>query len=156
MCPPSFLLTFYRRKWMDTFNGGHVSINQPFVIISQRLMLGSNARPNGRNPDHSIMKKLLSELQLHPLAWAFLQPVSTEEVPDYSEVVKKPMGNPCYRYPISIILNFSPQTSLRWSISSRRTSTRHWMLSLPMRSWCSIIVGYIMPRGHCTIRTQPK
>lgn len=51
-----------------------------------------NVRPNGRNPDHSIIQKLLSELQLHPLAWAFLQPVPTDEVTDYLEVIKQPMG----------------------------------------------------------------
>ena len=77
---------------MDTLNGDRVSSEPSKVICDHGLMLGSNARPNGRNPDHNIMTKLLSELQLHPLAWAFLQPVPTDEVPDYLEVVKKPMG----------------------------------------------------------------
>lgn len=38
------------------------------------------------------MEKLLSDLQGHALAWAFLQPVNGEEVPDYYEVIKQPMG----------------------------------------------------------------
>ncbi len=38
------------------------------------------------------MEKILADLQAHPLAWAFLQPVNIEEVPDYPTVVKSPMG----------------------------------------------------------------
>jgi len=38
------------------------------------------------------MERLLSDLQQHPLSWAFLQPVNGEEVPDYYEVIKEPMG----------------------------------------------------------------
>lgn len=37
------------------------------------------------------MEKILADLQAHPLAWAFLQPVNIEEVPDYPTVVKSPM-----------------------------------------------------------------
>jgi len=37
------------------------------------------------------MERLLSDLQQHPLSWAFLQPVNGEEVPDYYEVIKDPM-----------------------------------------------------------------
>lgn len=38
------------------------------------------------------MERLLSDLGQHPLAWAFLQPVNGDEVPDYYEVIKEPMG----------------------------------------------------------------
>jgi hypothetical protein len=38
------------------------------------------------------MQRLLTELQQHPLAWAFLQPVNKDDVLDYDEVIKKPMG----------------------------------------------------------------
>jgi len=44
------------------------------------------------------MERLLSDLRQHPLSWAFLQPVNGEEVPDYYEVIKEPMGThrcPC-------------------------------------------------------------
>ena len=49
-------------------------------------------RHNGKSAEHTSMEKLLSDLQGHPLAWAFLQPVNGEEVADYYEVIKQPMG----------------------------------------------------------------
>jgi hypothetical protein len=39
------------------------------------------------------MQRLLSDLQQHPQAWAFLQPVNGEEVEDYYDVIKRPMGS---------------------------------------------------------------
>ena len=41
------------------------------------------------------MQRLLSDLQGHPQAWAFLQPVNGEEVEDYYDVIKRPMGSSC-------------------------------------------------------------
>lgn len=38
------------------------------------------------------MRRLLSDLKAHPLAWAFLNPVNADEVPDYYGVIKRPMG----------------------------------------------------------------
>ena len=38
------------------------------------------------------MQKLLGELQAHTLAFAFQKLVNAEEVPDYHEVIKHPMG----------------------------------------------------------------
>jgi len=38
------------------------------------------------------MQQLLAALQSHPQAWAFLQPVNGEDVTDYYQVIKKPMG----------------------------------------------------------------
>ena len=35
---------------------------------------------------------MLSELQGHSAAWPFLQPVNGEEVADYYDVIKNPMG----------------------------------------------------------------
>ena len=46
----------------------------------------------GKSAEHNAMEKLLSELQGNSLAWAFLQPVNGEEVADYYEVIKEPMG----------------------------------------------------------------
>ena len=45
-----------------------------------------------KSPERNIMERLLSDLQQHALSWAFLQPVNAEEVPDYYEVIKEPMG----------------------------------------------------------------
>lgn len=38
------------------------------------------------------MARLLHDLQNHALAWPFLRPVSEADVPDYYNVIKKPMG----------------------------------------------------------------
>lgn len=38
------------------------------------------------------MKRLLAELKKHEASWPFVQPVNTEEVTDYRDVVKYPMG----------------------------------------------------------------
>jgi len=38
------------------------------------------------------MERLLADLQQHPLSWAFLKPVNGEEVANYYEVIKEPMG----------------------------------------------------------------
>ena len=38
------------------------------------------------------MEKLLTDLQAHTLAFAFQKPVNADEVPDYYEVIKEPMG----------------------------------------------------------------
>ena len=45
-----------------------------------------------RSPKHAAMRRILSELQNHPLAWAFQQPVNPDEVADYHTVIKNPMG----------------------------------------------------------------
>jgi histone acetyltransferase len=47
-----------------------------------------------KSAEHRFMERLLSDLQQQPLAWAFLQPVNGEEVTDYYDVIKKPMGKP--------------------------------------------------------------
>jgi histone acetyltransferase len=52
----------------------------------------SRARPVAKNPEHAIMRRLLSDMQTHTSGWPFLQPVNAEEVADYYEVVKNPMG----------------------------------------------------------------
>ena len=54
-------------------------------------MASLNGRSN-KSPERTIMEKLLTDLQGHPQAWAFLLPVNAEEVPEYYEVIKNPMG----------------------------------------------------------------
>ncbi|KAG9031779.1 histone acetyltransferase [Tulasnella sp. JGI-2019a] len=49
------------------------------------------ARQPMRGPQYKAMARLLSDLQGHALAWAFLRPVSKEDVPDYYDVIEKPM-----------------------------------------------------------------
>lgn len=45
------------------------------------------------------MKRLLAELTKHEASWPFVQPVNTDEVTDYSDIIKYPMGScsQCYR-----------------------------------------------------------
>jgi histone acetyltransferase len=51
------------------------------------------AKPRGsRTGDQIVMERLLRDLKEHSLAWAFQQPVSREEVPDYYDHIKDPMG----------------------------------------------------------------
>lgn len=45
-----------------------------------------------KSPLYSAMRRILVELQNHPVAWAFLHPVKAEEVPDYYSVISNPMG----------------------------------------------------------------
>ncbi|KAG8924226.1 histone acetyltransferase [Tulasnella sp. 417] len=44
-----------------------------------------------KGPHHKAMARLLHDLQNHALAWPFLRPVSEADVPDYYNVIKKPM-----------------------------------------------------------------
>lgn len=51
-----------------------------------------SARSLSKSPQYTAMRRILAELQAHPLAWAFLQPVNGDEVADYYSVIKQPMG----------------------------------------------------------------
>ncbi|KAG8936839.1 histone acetyltransferase [Tulasnella sp. 419] len=48
-------------------------------------------RQPSRGPHFKAMQRLLVELQQHGAAWAFQHPVLKEDVPDYYDVIKKPM-----------------------------------------------------------------
>lgn len=49
------------------------------------------------------MEKLLSDLQGNSLSFAFRQPVSKDDVADYYDVIKNPMGE--FQPRISLALN---------------------------------------------------
>ncbi|ODQ66453.1 hypothetical protein NADFUDRAFT_82268 [Nadsonia fulvescens var. elongata DSM 6958] len=49
------------------------------------------ARRPKRGPHFAIMQHILSEMQNHPSAWPFAQPVNKDEVPDYYDIIKEPM-----------------------------------------------------------------
>lgn len=68
------------------------------------------------------MERLLADLQQHALSWAFLQPVNAEDVPDYHEVIKEPMGVHLQRNCIIVktILTTPVQISVRWNTNSKR------------------------------------
>lgn len=70
-------------------------------------MQEDTARQLARSPQYSAMRRILGEMQAHPLAWAFLQPVNGDEVSDYYTVIKNPMGefDGCERF--RSLLSFS-------------------------------------------------
>ena len=45
-----------------------------------------------KSPLYSAMRRILVDLQNDSAAWAFLHPVKAEDVPDYYNVIKNPMG----------------------------------------------------------------
>jgi histone acetyltransferase len=49
------------------------------------------ARQPRHGPNYTQLLQLLNEMQNHPSAWPFLQPVNRDEVADYYEVIKEPM-----------------------------------------------------------------
>ncbi|ETW85228.1 hypothetical protein HETIRDRAFT_438210 [Heterobasidion irregulare TC 32-1] len=49
------------------------------------------ARPSTKNFERSAMESILSDLQAHPQAWPFKEPVNAQEVPDYYDVIQNPM-----------------------------------------------------------------
>lgn len=80
---------------MDSRDGRVSSISA--IVCLYRLFVHS-LRTNARSAEHSAMEKLLSELQAHTLSFAFLKPVNADEVPDYYDVIKEPMGKPLLRF----------------------------------------------------------
>jgi histone acetyltransferase len=57
-------------------------------------MSSFSTRSVHKSPERNIMERLLADLQGHAVAWAFLQPVNADEVTDYYDVIKEPMGEP--------------------------------------------------------------
>ena len=54
-------------------------------------ILGQEKRQPRHVPNFRQLQHLITDLQNHPSAWAFLNPVNRDEVPDYYEVIKEPM-----------------------------------------------------------------
>lgn len=55
-------------------------------------MVPSPVRIIPRSADLYFMQKLMKDLKEHTSAWAFLAPVNGEEVTDYYDFIKEPMG----------------------------------------------------------------
>lgn len=75
------------RSLTSSYVGGYNSLPNLSLFLSS-----SAPRLIPKNPDYSFMEHLLKELQGHSQAWAFLKPVNGDEVPDYYDVIKNPMG----------------------------------------------------------------
>lgn len=52
----------------------------------------SAMRPAPRNADNHYLARILSDLVANSLSWPFREPVKPEDVPDYYDVIKNPMG----------------------------------------------------------------
>ncbi|KAL9932327.1 hypothetical protein V8E36_008806 [Tilletia maclaganii] len=50
------------------------------------------SRKPKRGPHHNLMRHVLIEMDNHASSWPFLNPVNGEEMPDYYDVIKSPMG----------------------------------------------------------------
>ena len=79
---------------MDTLDGHEVRDSDPRVVRRLTMSCSIIQIPR-RGGDYNLMQRLLSDLQQHPQAWAFLQPVNGDEVEDYYDVIKRPMGSSC-------------------------------------------------------------
>ncbi len=60
-----------------------------FVLI---IFIFSAIRRTPKNADRAFMETTLDDLIRHPRSWPFRTPVDGNEVPDYYEVIKHPMG----------------------------------------------------------------
>jgi histone acetyltransferase len=49
------------------------------------------ARQPRHGPNYNQLLHLLNDMQNHPSAWPFLNPVNRDDVADYYEVIKEPM-----------------------------------------------------------------
>lgn len=63
----------------------------PQEIIDEWFTI-SFVRVAPKSPDYQVMERVLRSLQNHSSAWPFAKPVRIEEVADYFDVVKHPMG----------------------------------------------------------------
>ncbi|KAG5438583.1 hypothetical protein PCANB_002688 [Pneumocystis canis] len=78
---------------LDVFKKG-ASIIDPLLIpeeIGWSPGIDEFAQRPKRAVFFPILQHLLVEMQNHPSAWPFVQPVNKDEVPDYYDVIKEPM-----------------------------------------------------------------
>nr|XP_002126456.1 bromodomain adjacent to zinc finger domain protein 1A isoform X1 [Ciona intestinalis] len=60
-------------------------------VKEEELRSGSKRRSTGVWKELSVCAEILSELIKHKESWPFLDPVSKKQVPDYYDIIKKPM-----------------------------------------------------------------
>ena len=84
-------LQLFRGNRLVTRNGGEVCyiLRSHFHLF---LTLCSMIRPITKNASHSLMERMINELLSNSRAWPFREPVNVEEVVDYLEFIKEPMG----------------------------------------------------------------
>ena len=86
---------FYLASVRPIFAIAHDAAFLPFPMRTCAMLVccgGCDRRPSNKNAERSLMERVMSELQNHPQAWPFQQPVNKKEVPDYYDVIQDPMG----------------------------------------------------------------
>ncbi|KAI0007611.1 hypothetical protein F4779DRAFT_591138 [Xylariaceae sp. FL0662B] len=83
------------KQWRSGGSGGVTPID-PLSIEAIRDSgwspdMDELARQPRHGPNYNQLLHLLNDLQNHPSAWPFLNPVNKDEVADYYEVIKEPM-----------------------------------------------------------------
>lgn len=76
-------------------NGNEVGNRGKNIASITRVILTiltSERRIAPRSADNYYLERLLRELRGHPQAWPFQKPVDGDEVVDYYDVIKNPMG----------------------------------------------------------------
>ena len=61
-------------------------------ILNYFSQYASLVRPIGKTVTNSLMERMINELLSNSRSWAFREPVNVEEVIDYLEFIKEPMG----------------------------------------------------------------
>ena len=84
-------LTSHRGEWLDARHDRRVCDAKSQQGERVLMFLCSTQVPR-RNPDFAYMERLLADLKSHSKAWPFLKPVNKDEVADYYDVIKEPMG----------------------------------------------------------------
>ena len=82
----------FRGNRLVNRNAGDVSLvfHSNFKLF--HLQYASLVRPIGKTVTNSLMERLINELLSNSRSWAFREPVNVEEVVDYLEFIKEPMG----------------------------------------------------------------
>ncbi|XP_005095843.3 nucleosome-remodeling factor subunit NURF301 [Aplysia californica] len=87
-------------RCQDWFHGYCVGISKAEadnieVYVCPNCQKEESADPIAQKPltqsEYQHLTKLLKDLQVHKMAWPFLQPVDPREVPDYYDIVAEPM-----------------------------------------------------------------
>lgn len=74
-------------------NGNEVRNGSQIIVQDLNLIIiVSERRIAPRSADNYYLERLLRELRGHPQAWPFQKPVDGDEVVDYYDVIKNPMG----------------------------------------------------------------
>lgn len=81
-----------RGERLDAWNVHFVRLAISTLVTTYRSTRSYSSRSTPQSAQHNFMHRLLGDMKAQPNAWPFLIPVNGEEVVDYYEVIKRPMG----------------------------------------------------------------